>query len=188
MNDFFSVRFFNDSESVNWFQITFFFQEEIDCYYNMIVSDENESIYYASNIKSGFWYSYNFGKVFKYNVKILKFDGDNIKTVCEDNFNIKDHNINVMLRSDDEREIKIWKYYLWIIQIKLNKKINIFINEDYVLNDTDTFLEISNKSYINYLKKNETPLTDDYSSLTIISSLFDIADNKTEILNHPWFL
>lgn len=187
MNDFFSIRFFNEN-SINWFQITFFFQEEVDCYYNMIVSDESESVYYASNIKSGFWYSYNFGKAFKYNVKLLKFDGDNITAICEDNFNIKDHNINVILKSDNEQEIKIWKYYFWLLQIKLNYKINIFINEDCSSNDIDTFVEISKESYINYLKKSETPLTDDYSSLTIISNLLDIADDKTKILNHPWFL
>ena len=167
--------------------LTFFFQEEPDSYYNMIVSDEKESVYYASNIKSGFWHSYNFGKVFKYNVKILKFDGDSITTICEDIFNIKDHNMNVILKSDDEQEIKIWKYYLWLLQIKLNSKINIIINED-ISNETDTFVEISKESYINYLKKSEKSLTDDYSSLTIISSLLDIADDKTEILNHPWFL
>ena len=186
MNDFFSVRFFNDNESINWFQITFFFQDEPDCYYDVIVSDDIESVYYASLIKSGFWHSYNFGKAFRYNVRLLKFDGDNITTICEDNFDINDHTINVILKSDDEKEIKIWKYYLWLLQIKMNFKMNIFINE-YISNDTDTFVEISEKSYINYLKKSEKPLTDDYSSLTIISSLLDIANDKTEILNHPWF-
>lgn len=187
MNNYFSVRFFCENSS-NQTQITFHYNEEKNCYYNAIIKNDDESVFYAINVKSGFWNSFNFGKPFRYNINLLKFDGDVIKFIFNDNFDVKDHNFNITLKSDDEKQIKIWKYYLWLLQLKLNVKFNVIVNEEFDKNDTDDFVEISIPVYINLLKKSDKPIIDDYSSLTIISSILDIIEDKDklELFNHPW--
>ena len=70
-----------------------------------------------------------------------------------------------------------WKEYLLTIESKLNTKFNIIINDGFLkFDNTHDYVEISRASYDNYLKRSATPLTDDYSSLTIVKSLFDIID------------
>lgn len=182
MNNYFSVRFLTN-DSINWFQVSFDFQELPNCTYSMIMYDNKNYIWYPQNIKSGMWYNYDFNKVFNYTVKLLQFDGDEIKVIDEKNFNIKNHDFNILLKSEDKKELQYWKYYLILIQLKLNVKFNIkneLLNQDF-----GDYIEISRKAYDNYLKKCETPITDDYSSLTIIRSLFDIVDDS-DIINHPW--
>jgi len=182
------TRFICDNDSKNWFQITIP-ENYLDdrCYYNAIISDENDTFYYDEIITNNKWFNFDvFGKVFKYNIKILKFDGDNITTFENYNFNIKNHNFNISLRSEDKNEIRIWKYYLWLIQIKYHIKFNIIENDILYDDSLSDFIEISKKSYSNYLKTCEKPITNDYSSLTIISTLFDILTDNYDIVNHPW--
>jgi len=59
-----------------------------------------------------------------------------------------------------------------------NKKIDQ-IFEDYV--------EISRMAYDTYLKSSKK-ITEDYSSLKIITTLFDVLDDNCEIINHPWLI
>jgi hypothetical protein len=185
MDDIFFVRFLYDDKSVNWFQIIFVGGAS-DCYYNAVTSGNNDELYYAVKIYPKTWWNYDFNKIFNYNVKILQFDGDEISVMCEKNFDIKKHNFNITLKSEDEKQIRIWKYYLWLIQLKLGVQFNIIVNEDFENQDYGDYVEISRKSYDNYLRKCRHPLTDDYSSLTIIRKVFNIIEDDSEIVNHPW--
>lgn len=187
MNNFF-IRFLSDENSVNWFQVNLLFNDEVNCYYNLIVSDDKDIIHNAQGVAgNGNWYNYDFNKIFKYKIKLLKFDGENISLMDQDFFDIKNHNLNIILKSDNEKDIKIWKYYLWLIQIKFNFKFNII--ENYTPEQSfGDYVEISRLAYDNYLIKSEKPLTDDYSSLTIITTLFDIIDDNSDIINHPWLV
>lgn len=187
MDDIFYVRFLYDEKSINWLQIIFV-GGTIDNSYNAIISGNNDELYYATKIVPNTWWNYSFNKIFKYNVKVLEFDGDDISVMCEKNFDIKNHNFNISLKSEDEKEIKIWKYYLWLLQLKLDTKFNIIVNCDFEDQNYGDFVEISRKSYDNYLKKCHEPLTDDYSSLTIIRKIFNIVEDDSDIINHPWLI
>jgi len=183
-NKYYSVRFLSDENSVNWFQLTFYGGLE-NHYYSIIISDNKDDIYHCVSVENQNWYNYDPNKIFQYNIKLLQFDGETIQLVDETNFNIKNHNFNIILKSESEKEIKIWKFYLWLLQLKMNVKFNIVVNEDLEQNDGDYF-EISKNAYDNYLKKTDTPLTDDYSSITIITSMFNVLDDNSDILNHTW--
>ena len=185
MNDIFYVRFLYDEHSVNWFQIIFI-GGETNNYYNAITSGNNDELYYAVKIQTNTWWNYDFNKIFNYNIKILQFNGEDISVVSEKNFDVKNHIFNISLKSIDEKEIKIWKYYLWLLQLKMNTKFNIIVNDDFENQNYGDFVEISRKSYDNYLKKCHEPLTDDYSSLTIIRKIFNIIEDDSEIINHSW--
>lgn len=182
---FFSLNFRTDN-SANLFYVTTHFQECENCYYNIIMSDDKDTIYYPANIKNGFWYRFDFDKVFRYNVKMLQFDGDNVKKIDEKYFSLKEHNFNIFLKSDDEKEIKFWKDYLLIMQLKFNTKFNIIHKYVSLENQIGDYVEISRDAYDIFLKKSYNSLTDDYSSLTIIRSLFNVVEDDSEIINHPW--
>lgn len=173
----------SDERSINWFQINFHFQELPNCYYNVIV-DDDDYIYYSKNINSNNYYNYDYCKAFKYNIKLIQFDGEIIKLIHEEKFDFKKHNFNIILKSNDYKEIQIWKYYLLLVQLKLDVKINIILND--VSQDDGDYVEISKTAYNHYLNISDKPLTDDYSSITIISTLFNVIDDNSEIINHPW--
>ena len=184
----FKVRFINDENSINWFQTTIYYDnfDNENSYFDIVVQDDTDTIYYAMLVHNNNWYNFQFDKIFNYKIKCLIFDGDTIKVLDEIKFDIKKHNFNIVLKSDNKEEIKIWKYYLWLVQIKLDVKFNIKVNEYFQFDNVNDFVEISRKSYEMYLKRSEKPLNNDFSSLTIITSLFDILDDNSDILNHPW--
>jgi len=167
----FSIKFKTEN-SINLFVVDFDFKEESNCYYNMIMSDNKNYIYYPGNVKGNFSYQYEFDKVFKYNVKLLQFDGEIIKLIDEKNFNIKNHNFTIILKSEIMKDLEIWNDYLMMVEARLGVKFNI--TNGYSQKNTKDAVEISRASYDNFLKKSIKPLTNDYSSLTIIKSLFDI--------------
>jgi len=185
INDLYNISFLYDNNDVNWFQ--FILSGDVDpvCYYNVEVNDDINDKHYAFSINHGQWKNLDFN-VFKYYVKLLKFCGGEISIINECVFDIKNHNFNISLISEDVKEIRIWKYYLWLIQLKMDCKFNIVVNERFEeQGDGNDYVCISRKAYDNYLLKSETPLTDDYSSLTIIRSIFKVVDDS-DIIKHPW--
>jgi hypothetical protein len=79
------------------------------------------------------------------------------------------------LKSDNMQEIKIWKDYLKLVESSLEINFDYIINQD--LPEPDKILdtiEISKDRYDIFLRYSNRPLTNDYSSLTIIKTLFDI--------------
>lgn len=181
------IRFLSDENSTNWFQVNLLFENEEVCYYNLVINDDKDEYHFSQNVRGGEWYNFDVNKFFKYKVELLKFDGKKINVIEREIFHINKHNFNIILRSDDPLDIKIWKFYLWLLQIKYNYRFNIIENE-YPDQTYEDFVEISRYSYDKYLKKSEEPLTDDYSSITIISKLFGIVDDDSEIRNHPWLV
>jgi hypothetical protein len=183
-NEFFSIRFICDTNSVNWLQITTNYNESSDYYIS--VSDDKNLMCHTIPVKNNMWYNYDFGYVFKYSIKLLKFGSDKVKIIKNEDFDIRNHNFNIILKSDDSNEIKTWKYYLWLIQLKFDVRFNIIENENIEL-EGET-IEISRAAYQYHL--NKFYIQNDYSSSTIIKTLFDVMhENEVkEILNHPWFI
>jgi len=185
MNDFFNTNFFycNGENSVKIGLNDF----DSDKHYHLIMTDDEDDMYYAIVVEPGFWYNFNVN-VYKWNFKLLEFDGDEISILVEDKIDIEKFNISLI--SDDEEEIKIWKYYLWLVQVKLGYKFDIIVNQEFLDNEFEEgdYVEISRECYNNYIKKTTTPLRNDYSSLTIITTIFSVLNNeeKDEILNHDW--
>lgn len=185
MNDFFNTKFFYcDSDNYVKVGLNNFDDSK---HYHLIMSDDEDDMYYAVVVEPGFWYNFNVN-VYKWNFKLLEFDDNEIHVMVEDKFDFQ--NFNISLISDDEEEIKIWKYYLWLVQMKFDCKFEIIINKEFIDNEFDegNYVKISRESYNNYIKKTTTPLRNDYSSLTIITTLFNVLNNeeKNEILNHVW--
>jgi len=112
------------------------------------------------------------GKFFKYKIKIISQIDDKLEIIKEEEFNINKHQFYLFLNSDNDQEIEIWKNYIKLVESILSIKINYIIND--IFNTSDDIIEISKNRYDNYIKESETPLRNDYSSLTIIKTLFDI--------------
>lgn len=150
MNKDFSVRFVSDDSSMNWLQVNINFEKYKD--YVLSIFDEFDNIYHANSIEH-LWYNYTFGRVFKYDLKISLYGEDNVKTERM-KFNINDHKFNIILISDNDQDIRIWKYYLWLIQIKYDVKFNIIENKkiDQIFED---YVEISRMAYDTYLKSSK---------------------------------
>ena len=185
-NNFYYARFVS-YDSMNYLQLSFDFNAQENEYYNIVISNENDDIFYSSNIENLHWYNFDFFKVFKYNLKFLKFDGDEIKFIHQEIFDPNNHNFNIMLKTDNDKEMKIWKYYLWLLQIKYGYKFNIIENENFEnMDDYNDYVEISMEAYKIFLRKQKNAIVNDYSSLTIISKLFDIIEDNSDIINHPW--
>ena len=186
-NNFFNIRFISDENSINWFQITMDYRDN-NCEYCISITDYKNSMCYTQPVENKKWYNYDFGNIFRYDVKLLKFGYDKIRIVNNAKFDIKNHNFNIILKSDDEKEIKIWKYYLWLIQLKLDVKFNIIESKNYIDENYIDVIEISKNAYDYHLKRFNNS-TNDYSSVKIITTLFDVLDDDkiSEILKHPWF-
>lgn len=187
-NEFLNIRFISDDDSINWLQITMNYKDCDSCDYCISVTDYKNSLCYTQPVENKMWYNYDFGNIFRYNVKLLKFGYDKTRIVNNAKFDIKNHTFNIILKSDDSKEIKIWKYYLWLIQLKLDVKFNIIESKNYVDENYIDIIEISKSAYDYHLKRFNNP-TNDYSSFTIIKTLFDVIDEDKvlEILKHPWF-
>jgi len=141
----------------------------------MIISDNNDEVYMSTEVKNGHWYKYWFSFFFKYNIKLLSFDGENVEIIDEKNFDIKNHKFLINLRTESNQELNIWRDYLSLVESTLSTKFDIIVNADLPPEQdlTDT-IEISRLMYDLYLGSSEKPLTNDYSSLTIIKTLFNI--------------
>ena len=170
-NNFFTAQF----KEENCLFVLFHFPSKDGCYYHMIISDDKGDIYLTDNVKNGFWYKYGFSKFFKYDIKLLSFDGEKPELIDQKIFDIRNHKFLINLKSSNEQEIKIWTDYLKFIETTLSTQFDYVINGD--LPEPDKILdtiEISRFQYDAYIKSSDKPLTDDYSSLTIIKTLFDI--------------
>lgn len=183
-NIFYIIRYLSDENSANWLQISFYCDKPHN--YIVVVSDEEDNIIHTIDMTDELWHNFILN-VFSYNIKLLELSDDSFKIINEQKFDIKNHNFNIILKSENNDEIKIWKYYLWLIQLKLDVKFTIIVNEDFPTQDgcCCDFFEISRKAYDIYLENNSKS-TDDYSSINIITTLFDVIKDKSEILNHPW--
>ena len=144
-------------------------------FYHVIINDDKDRVYLTSMVENYHWYKYWFSNFFKYNIKLLSFDGEIVKIVDEKTFDIKNHQFLINLKSNNDQEIDIWKNYLKLVETTLNVKFDYIINSDLppLENIIDT-IEISRSMYDSSLSSSEKPLTDDYSSLTIIKTLFDV--------------
>lgn len=152
--------------------------------------NENYSIYgiYDKELKNSSYSVANFikimdgnaniryygGKFFKYNIKLILQENDNLILLEEIKFDKNKHKFFIILISENDEEIQIWKNYLKLAESVLNIKIDYIINSK--SNKQDDIIEISKNKYDIYLKQSEIPLRDNYSSLTIIKTLFDIFD------------
>jgi hypothetical protein len=183
MNDILLPKFLNDSNSINWTQLNIFAKNNKSI---ISILDTKRYICYNVNFGENDWYNFDFGNIFKYDIKVVSFNGDNSKEIIyHKKFDIRNHKFNIALKSENNNEIKTWKFYLWLIQLKMNVKFNIIENEDFLSQDHGDYVEISKKAYEHFLNRsmNEIP---DYSSLNIIESLFDVLEDNSDILNHPW--
>ena len=172
MNDFITVRFRNISPSVNTIQMDFHWSTELNCYHSYILTD-NKDIYINEIVKNGWWYRYDISKVFNYKIKLLSFDGSVVQIMDEKLFDIKNHNFTINLKTDIPEELDIWKNYLKIIENTFNVNFILLHNSNLdISSDQDSF-EISRSAYENYLIRYTKPITNDYSSLTIVKTLFD---------------
>lgn len=117
--------------------------------------------------------NYDSINAFKYNITLLSQVNGSFEILEKKEFNIKNHNFLLNLKSENENEIRIWKDYIQLIVSILNTKINYIVNSEIYTNKSDT-IEISKYFYDNLLMKSERPITEDYSSLTIIKNLFNI--------------
>jgi len=171
-NNFFTVQFKDDNSIV----VSFNFPDpKPNCYYHIIIEDDKGDIYVTTDIKNYFWYKYVFNKFFKYHIKLLCFDGETVEMIDEKIFDKRNHKFLMSLKSDNEQEIRIWKDYLKLIESSLEINFDYLINGD--LPEPDKILdtvEISKTKYEIFLRGSNRPLTNDFSSLTIIKTLFDI--------------
>ena len=172
MNDFITIRFRNMTPSVNSIQMDFHWPLDLNYYHSYILTDDKD-IYINEIIKNGWWYRYNIEKVFNYNIKLLSFDGSVVKIMDEKLFDMKNHKFTINLKSDLPEELEIWKSYLKIIESSFHTNFTILYNFNDDISSEQDSVEISKEAYENNLIKYTKPITNDYSSLTIIKTLFD---------------
>jgi hypothetical protein len=173
----------------NSLQITVNFAPKINQDLALIIDDENNhhhSIYGILNQKTLEYTSwgvanlvliennvaiinYISNNIFKYKITLISQINGVLEILEKKVFDIKDHNFTLNLKSENENEIKIWKDYIKLVESILNTKINYLINSE-----RTNVIEISRYYYDCLLKQSENPITEDYSSLTIIKSIFDI--------------
>lgn len=172
---------FDAVNNMNSMRLIFQFQETQNCFYNAIIFDNNDNIYRNVDVSSGHWFDLYFDNFFKYKIKLLSFDGNIVKIMYEKSFDINDHNFLISLQSTNKDDIDIWKNYLLLVESALNVKFKIIINGKIPINNKMDVVEISRYKYDLYLKHSNMPLTEDYSSLTIIKKLFYILDDESDI-------
>jgi hypothetical protein len=173
----------------NSLQITVNFTPKINQDLVLIIDDENNnhhSIYGILNQKTleyNSWgvanliliqnniasINYISNNIFQYKITLISQFNGVLEILEKKVFDIKDHDFLLNLKSENENEIKIWKDYIKLVESILNTKINYIVN-----NENINAIEISRFFYDCILKQSENPITEDYSSLTIIKSLFDI--------------
>lgn len=164
MNKYFSANFKNQS-SINFLDISLNLLSSSD-YYVMIINNDKDDIYYSFQINPAYdTYQIPFNKIFKYDIKLLSFDGNTVKLLQHSIFDIKNHRFKIHLKSDDKNEIEIWKQYIKFFEITYSNKMPIDV--------TDT-IEISRNIYDSYLIGSHVPLRVDNSSLTVIKTIFDV--------------
>ena len=137
-------------------------------YKNKLSSDFYSIVEYVFNENCDFYIVYDSKKVFKYNIDIYLQDKENIIHLENKIFNIEDHNFYFDLKSDNNKEIKIWKNYIELLKSTLNLKTT---------SKKDEFCDICNISkddYLLYLKETEKPLNNSNSSIDIIKKIFDV--------------
>lgn len=113
-------------------------------------------------------------KFFKYKINIISQIDDVLSNITEINFDPKYHKFFLRLKSNDQNEIEIWKNYIKLLESISNIKIEYSINSNTNILDNFDTIEISKESYEKYIRQSNRPVTDDYSSLTIIKTLFNI--------------
>jgi len=178
-NRFFYVHFVADS-SINYLQLDFNFEEKPNFYYHVIVTDDKD-YYYNMDVNGDFTCKFKCDKFIKYNIKLIAFDANNttIEIIDEKKWVINCHDLTIQLKSMNYEELRIWKEYLkevadeytFVRIIYGGIRFNVLENNTMFFDDS---IEISRDVYNDYLINSHTPLTDDYSPLTIIKTLFDI--------------
>lgn len=168
-NNFFEIKF----KRYNMIKMSFFYLPK-DAYYHIIVSDLDNEYYQVLDVEGGYWYKRPFYSL-KYIFYLLSFDGNEIKFIDRSIFDIKNHNFLINLRTNDLNELRIWKNYLFSKEKEFGVKFNIIENINSTeLEDVDDCIEISKEIYEDKLKNSNTPLREDYSSISIIKTLFNI--------------
>jgi len=173
-NGFFSINLRKDMIHIT----CIFPYEKENAYYQLIVKDFDNRSYNTLEIENNKWFERPFYET-KYDFTLLEFDGNETKIVDTIQFDIRNHNYLINLKSHDISELMLWKGYLDSVQSHYSNilldNIKVVVNgvEPEYINDID-FVEISYERYIEYLKNSNKPLTDDYSSLTIIKTLFNV--------------
>ena len=166
-------------DNENAIRVEFNFNLSLNTYYQFIINDDRDEIYSTPLTTNGYCHKEIFFKFFKYKIKLLSFDINGIKIIDEINFDVKNHNFTLSLKSESKDEIEIWKNYISLVESTLNIKINHVINSDSA-NKLMDIIEISRDKYELSLDTYGY-VTDDYSSLAIIKNLFNILNCQEDI-------
>lgn len=176
-NNFFTVGFKSNLLFLNFDKIPVHYNDM----FHVIIKDVETDMYISRNVNKNHWYC--LGKedrysqiFFKYDIKLLNFDGINLKIIDTHIYDINNHQFYLSLFPRNESEFKIWMSYIEILEKTLNKKIDYKINEEYkwTLHDNLDSIIISHEMYDTYIKGTPNPFLYDYSSLSIIKTLFNI--------------